>query len=232
MNELLGIVNQGSGADITVTNIIFIVALSAVLGLVIATGYKYSYRGAEYSQEFAVTLVLLCVIISIVVAAIGSNVARAFSFAGALSIIRFRTAMANPRDIAFVLFAVSAGLCVGVGVGLYAAIAVVFILLLVFIMNGCNAFAPRTISKRLKITIAENMNYEDVFEEVLNTYCASYTLTKVASVDLGTLFELTYDIQLKNGISEKAMLDDLRCKNGNLNISLLMQDAKAAKKNM
>lgn len=222
--SFLEIFKQTAGTEVTASSIAIIIILSAVLGVIIAAGYKYSYRGTEYSQEFAVTLVLLCVIISIVVSAIGSNVARAFSFAGALSIIRFRTAMANPRDIAFVLFSVSTGLCVGVGVFAYAAIAVVFILILIFIMNKVNAFSPKSTGMRLKITIAENMNYENVFDTILEKYCLSYTLTKVSSVDLGTLFELIYDIQIKVGVSEKEMLDEIRCKNGNLNISLLLKD--------
>lgn len=226
MTNILNYFIHAGDAEITSTSILLIVVLASVLGLLIAAGYKYTYRGTEYSQEFAVTLVLLCVIISLVVSAIGSNVARAFSFAGALSIIRFRTAVANPRDIAFILFSVSSGLCVGVGVFFYAAIAVVFILLLIFVMNGVNAFAPKTVSKRLKITIAENMNYEHVFEGILDKYCTAYILKRVSSIDLGTLFELIFDIELKVDASEKELLDEIRCKNGNLHISLLLAEDK------
>lgn len=215
-----------SSASITVTETILIVVLSAVLGLLIAAVYKYTYRGVGYTQEFAVTLVMLCVIISIVVYAIGSNVARAFSFAGALSIIRFRTAMGNPRDIAFVLFAVAAGMCVGIGTYVYALIVVLALFVLVIAMTLTNAFSPRATSKRLKITIAENMNYEGLFDPILEKYCAIHTLERVASIDLGTLFELVYDVEIKKGANEKQMLDELRCKNGNLSISLLLAASK------
>ncbi|MGN1098085.1 MAG: DUF4956 domain-containing protein, partial [Clostridia bacterium] len=84
----------------------------------------------------------------------------------------------------------------------------------------------RSTAKRLKITIAENMNYEGVFDSVLDKYCNAYTLEKVASIDLGTLFELVYEVEVKNGANEKQMLDELRCKNGNLNISLLLAASK------
>ncbi len=230
MNDFINALTQSAtGSSITVTEVIFILLLSSVLGILIATVYKYSYRGTEYSQEFSITLVMLCVIIAIVVTAIGSNVARAFSFAGALSIIRFRTAMGNPRDIAFVLFSVSAGLCVGVGVYAYAVAVCLLLFILIFLLNRFNAFAPLVINKRLKITIAENMDYEGIFDDVLSQYCRSFQLKKVSSVDLGTLFELVYDIQLKTNISEKAMLDEIRCINGNLNISLLMLEERSSK---
>ena len=230
MNSFLDAILSGSGDSaavgaspvITMSAIAVIVMISAVLGMVIATVYKFTHRGADYSQEFAVTLVLLCVIISVVVTAIGNNVARAFSFAGALSIIRFRTAMGNPRDIAFVLFSVVAGLCVGVGAYGEAAVAVILLALLIFAITRLNLFLPKGTNKRLKITIAENMNYEGIFDDILNRYCNTYILKKVSTTDLGTLFELIYDLELKKGIDEKAFIDELRCENGNLNISLLM----------
>lgn len=229
INDFFDLLTSGgaqTGAAVSIAEVILIVLLSSVIGLLIAVVYRSTYRGSEYSQEFSVTLVMLCVIISVVVTAIGSNVARAFSFAGALSIIRFRTAMGNPRDIAFVLFSVSAGLCVGIGAYSYALIAVVVLFILVILMTRLNAFAPKGNNKRLKITIAENMNYEGVFDGILEKYCNFYHLKKVASTDLGTLFELVYDVEIKSGVSEKAMLDEIRCENGNLNLSLFVLSEK------
>lgn len=229
MKEFLAMLSDsGTVHSLTALDVVITVVLAALLGLVIATVYKYTSDSYEYTQDFSVTLVMLCVIISVVVAAVGSNVARAFSFAGVLSIIRFRTVMGNPRDIAFVLFSVSAGLCVGVSAYLYAVIIVAALLLLIVIMRAYNVFAPKGAAKRLKITIAENMNYEGVFDGVLEKYCIKYDLSKVSTVDLGTLFELVYDVEVKNDVSEKDMMDDIRCKNGNLPISLILAP-KAAK---
>lgn len=212
----------GASPLATMSATVVILLISITLGLIISSVYKFTHRGADYSQEFAVTLILLSVLISVVVTAIGSNVARAFSFAGALSIIRFRTAMGNPRDIAFVLFAVVSGLCVGVGAYGEAIVAVVVLSLLIIAVTRLNLFSPRGTSKRLKITIAENMNYDGIFDGILNKYCRSYIRQKVATTDLGTLFELVYDLELKPDIDEKAFIDELRCENGNLNISLLL----------
>ncbi len=228
LSNIVDIITNGgaaSGATVTLTEIAVIVVLAAVTGLLIATVYKYTYHGSDYSQDFALTLVMLCVLISIVVAAIGSNVARAFSFAGTLAIIRFRTMMGSPRDMAFILFSVATGLCYGIGAYSYALAAIVIMFVLIIAMAKLNAFAPKG-CKTLKIAIAENMNYEGVFDPVFEKYCDFYSLKKVSSVDLGTLFECVYEIELKKGKSEKEFLDELRCKNGNLNISLLVPAKK------
>ena len=214
--------NAGFTTDLTFGQLLLTVAMAALLGLMIAAVYKYTNSSMEYTQEFAVTLVMMSVIIAIVVAAIGGNVASAFSFAGVLSIIRFRTVMGSPRDVAFVLFSVSAGLCVGVGAYLYAAVASVALFVLVILMYVFNLFAPRGSAKRLKITIPENMNYEGIFEEIIDRYCTRHRLVKVENADLGTLFELVYEIEVKKGADEKAFLDEIRCKNGNLSISLVL----------
>lgn len=223
MEKLLAILDKaGISENLTFGQLLFTVAMAAGLGLLIAAVYKHTNSTMEYTQEFAVTLVMLSMIIAIVVAAIGSNIASAFSFAGVLSIIRFRTVMGSPRDVAFVLFAVSAGLCVGVGAYLYAAVASVALFILIIVMYAFNLFAPKGSAKHLKITIPENMNYEGIFEEIINRYCTKHNLVKVDTVDLGTLFELVYDVEIRRGANEKAMIDEIRCKNGNLNISLVL----------
>ncbi len=223
MEEFLEMLaDSGEVHSLDLGEVMIMVALASIIGLVIGVIYKYSNQTMDYTREFTVTLVMLCVIIAVVVAAVGSNVARAFSFAGVLSIIRFRTVIGHPRDIAFVLFSVAAGLCVGITAYLYAIIVVAVLFVLILIMNKFNIFAPRGSAKRLKVTIAENMNYEGVFDQVLDKYCLQYDLERVSSIDLGTLFELVYSVEVKNDISEKEMLDELRCKNGNLNISLIM----------
>lgn len=223
MEKLLAIFdNVSMGGNVSLGRLIFTVVMASILGLLIAAIYKYTNNGIQYLQDFSITLVMLSVLIAIVVAAIGGNVASAFSFAGVLSIIRFRTLIGNPRDVAFVLFSVSAGLCVGVGGYLYAVVASVALFILIIIMYAFNLFAPKGSAKQLKITIPESMNYEGIFEEIISRYCSRHRLVKVSSIDLGTLFELVFDVEVRRGVSEKAMLDEIRCKNGNLNISLVL----------
>lgn len=201
---------------------LFVVVLSFVLGLVIGAVYKFLHKDGDYSQSFIVTLVMLCTLIAIVIMIIGSNVARAFSLGGALSIIRFREALRDPKDIAFVFFATATGLAVGAGAYTYAAAGVLLLSLFLILLIRFNVFAPKSTAKKLKLVIPEDLNYEGKFDGVLDKYCESYKLCKVMNIDLGTLFELVYTVKMKNGVSEKEMLDELRTLNGNLKISLAL----------
>lgn len=201
------------------------IVVAAIMGLVVAKLYKYTHTGLYYSQSFALTLVLMTVMIAVVLVAIDSNVARAISFASAFCImrpIRFRTNLREPRDVAFLFLSTGIGLVVGIGAYIYAVAAIVLMGLLLIVMFKGNLFAPDYVNKRLKITIAENMSYEGAFDAVLQKYCKSFVLTRVASVDLGTLFELIYEVQMNPDANEKQFLDELRMLNGNLAIHLLL----------
>lgn len=201
---------------------ILVVVLSFALGLVIGGVYKFVHKDGDYSQSFIVTLVMLCTLIGIVIMIIGSNVARAFSLGGALSIIRFREALRDPKDIAFVFFATATGLAVGAGAYTYAVIGVLLLSLFLILLIRFNIFAPKSTPKKLRVVIPEDLNYEGKFDGVLEKYCESYKLCKVMNIDLGTLFELVFSVKMKKGVSEKEMLDELRTLNGNLKISLTL----------
>lgn len=179
-----------------------------------------SKRG--YSQNFSATLVILPVVIAIIVLLIGSNIARAFSLAGAFSIIKFRSEPGDPKAISYILFTMAAGLACGVGVFGYAGIFTVFLCFLMFILNIFNFGAKKTSQKLLKITIPEDLNYEDAFDEIFEKYTKDFQLTRVKTTDLGSLFQLVYSISMDDNTSQKEFLDAIRCRNGNLNITLSM----------
>jgi len=172
------------------------------------------------SQNFAITLALLPPIIGIIILMIGSNVARAFSLAGAFSIIRFRSAPGDPKDIAYVLFAMATGLACGMGLFIYAVLVTVLLCALIAILSLINFGAPKSTRKTLKITIPENMDYEGAFDDLFAKYTTSHELKKVKTTDLGSLFELVYIVSINNNVKQKDFIDELRCRNGNLNISL------------
>ncbi len=180
---------------------------------------KTSNKGG-YSQNFSLTLIIVPTVIAIIVLLIGSNVARAFSLAGAFSIIRFRSAPGDSKDISYVLFAMAAGLACGVGVFGYAVLFTVFLCLLMFFLNLINFGAKKTVKKLLKITIPENLNYEGVFDDIFEKYTKNYELIKVKTTDLGSLFQLVYTVDMNTETSQKEFLDNLRSRNGNLNITL------------
>ncbi len=207
--------------SISLINSILTIVVSFILGGIISLTYmKTTNKSKGYPQNFSLTLVIVPTVIAIIVLLIGSNVARAFSLAGAFSMIKFRSAPGDPKDIAYVLFTMAAGLACGVGAFGYAALFTIFLCILMFILNLVNFGGQKLEQKVLKITIPEDLDYEGVFDSIFMEHVANYELIKVKTTDLGSLFQLSYMITMKKDVSEKEFLDALRCRNGNLNIVL------------
>lgn len=199
-------------------------AAAVIIGLVIGITYMYACKKSGYNKDFIVGLVLLPAIVSVVIMLIGSNVARAFSMAGAFALVRFRSAPGNAKDIAVVFFAMASGLACGLG---YITFAVIFtvIIILVLVAFSITDFADKNAGKRqLRITIPENLNYTHAFDGIFDNFLSSKELTKVKTTNMGTMFELTYIIEMNKDINEKEFIDSLRVVNGNLNITLGMID--------
>ncbi len=199
-------------------------AAAVIIGLVIGITYMYACKKSGYNKDFIVGLVLLPTIVSVVIMLIGSNVARAFSMAGAFALVRFRSAPGNAKDIAVVFFAMASGLACGLG---YITFAVIFtvIIILVLVALSITDFADKNAGKRqLRITIPENLNYTHAFDGIFDNFLSSKELTKVKTTNMGTMFELTYIIEMNKDINEKEFIDSLRVVNGNLNITLGMID--------
>lgn len=199
-------------------------AAAVIIGLVIGITYMFACKKSGYNKEFIVGLVLLPAIVSVVIMLIGSNVARAFSMAGAFALVRFRSAPGNAKDIAVVFFAMASGLACGLG---YITFAVIFtvVIILVLVALSITDFADKNAGKRqLRITIPENLNYTHAFDGIFDNFLSSKELTKVKTTNMGTMFELTYIIEMNKDINEKEFIDSLRVVNGNLNITLGMID--------
>ena len=210
MDNLINSITSTSDSGITLTLSMAIVAMAAALifGLVISLTYIGTHKN-KYQQSFAITLTMLPIILTVIILFVGSNVARAFSLAGTLSIIRFRSAPGDPEDIA----------C-GVGLYGYGALFVLLLCLFMIVISKIKFGKPNTTAKNLKITIPENLDYEGIFDEIIKKYSKDYTLQKVRTTDLGSLYELTYSVNMNKDVDEKKFIDELRCRNGNLNIVL------------
>lgn len=220
MNSLFNEVLANISEEITPLSAVIAMALSLLLGGIIAFTYRKTQDEAVYQRSLAITLVMLPIILSVIILFIGSNIARAFSLAGTLSIIRFRSAPGDAKDIGFIFFDIAAGLACGVGMYAYGMLFVVILCLALIILEKANMFQVRTLQKTLKITIPENLNYSGAFEDILDTYTKNYTLTKIKTTDLGSLFELVYRVSMADGIDEQQFLNELRTRNGNLTIML------------
>lgn len=210
------------GARATAVEVIFTVLICFALQLVISYSYIRTHKGRFYSQTYVHTLVIVGVTISVIIIVIGSNIARAFSLAGALSIIRFRSAIRDPRDVAYVFFAMGVGLACGAGLFTAAVILTVLLSMIVVFLETSDYGRREDKLKLLKITLPENLNYEGMYDDVLHKYTDDHTFVSVRTTSLGTMFELVYSVRLKRGLSEKEMIDEIRERNGNLNVALLL----------
>ncbi|SET94504.1 DUF4956 domain-containing protein [Paenibacillus sp. NFR01] len=210
-----------TSADLTFTDAMITIVVALALGAIISLTYMKT-SPAGYSQSFTLTMVLLPVIVAIIILLIGSNVARAFSLAGAFSIIRFRSAPGDPKDITYVLFTMASGLACGVGAFGYAVLFTLALCAVMFVLNKLRFGAAKTVQKTLKVTIPESLGYEEAFAEVFETFGVTYELRKIRTTELGSLYELVYSVTFSETTNQKDFLDMIRTRNGNLDLSLTM----------
>ena len=191
-----------------------------IAGGFISLSYIHSDKRQKYSSNFAMTVVILPAIVSVVITLIGSDLAKAISLGGVFALVRFRSVPGDSRDIAYVFFAMVVGLAIGmdcyaIAFALTAVVALSFTLL-----QKLNYAKNKNASEILKITVPEDLNFKDAFTDLFNEYLDKYTISSIRTTNMGTLYQIAYDVIPKEGIDEKAFIDALRVKNGNLNIIL------------
>lgn len=217
LETLLG---QSSNLLVTPFNTLLTISISFTLGLIISMTYIKTIDTDSYSQGFAHTLVLVPTVVSIIILLIGNNIAGAFSLAGAFSIIRFRSVAGNPKDIGFLLFTMATGLACGLEYFQYALTFTIVLSLLMYIIYLFDFGKQKTSQNILKITVPEDLEFEGIFDEVLDKYTNNYELIRVRTLDLGSLYQLIYTININKDNNHKNLIDELRCRNSNLNITL------------
>ena len=206
-----------STTSITATEFIVCSLISLCLGAL--TALIHCFKNT-YSKNLLLSLVVIPVVVQSIVMLVNGNVGTAVAVLGAFSLVRFRSQPGNAREITSIFLAMTAGLAMSRGyVGV--AVALVVIVGVVTVILNLLTFVDSSIGmKELKITIPENIDYQGIFDEIFEKYTTKCELMRVKSTNMGSLFELSYLISEKKGISEKAFIDDLRCRNGNLNISI------------
>lgn len=209
-----------SSTNITFAETGLMIIISFICGFMISITYMNTSENGKYSKNFGLTMVLLPVVISSIILLIGSDIARAFSLAGAFAIIRFRSEPGEPKDIAYVLFSMASGLALGIGEYWFAIAFSLILCTFMILLSKTNFGNNKLAYKHLKVTIPEDLNYEEEFKEVFNKYEITYTLKKVSTTSLGSLYQIYYDVVFKENMSIQAFMDDLRIRNSNLDISL------------
>ncbi|MBQ4601873.1 MAG: DUF4956 domain-containing protein [Clostridia bacterium] len=207
-------------------NFLICMGVSLVIGLMMAFSYMYRTR---YTKSFVVTLTLLPCVVCVVIMMVNGNVGAGVAVAGAFSLVRFRSVPGTAKEICTLFLAMGAGLIMGMG---YVAFALIFTLImcLVFLIYNRLDFGTSKNGekyKSIRITIPEDLDYTGVFDDIFNTYTASYELTNVKTTNMGSMFRLTYDIVLKDAFREKEMIDRIRERNGNLEITVSKQTTVA-----
>jgi uncharacterized membrane protein YhiD involved in acid resistance len=198
---------------------------SIVLGVALALLYMYKNK---YTQSFVVTLAMLPVVVQLVITLVNGNLGAGVAVAGTFSLVRFRSAPGTAKEIIMIFLAMAIGLATGMGYALLAVIFFVISALFLLVLTLSNFGAGKENERELKITIAESLDYEGLFDDLLDKYTSSYELDKVKTSNMGTLYELQYRVVLKDDGVPKEFMDALRCRNGNLNISCGRIAAKEA----
>ena len=221
-----GLFDSDLTISITPGDFVLCLAVSLVLGLGIALSYTYKTR---YTKSFVCTLALLPAVVCVVIMLVNGNVGTGVAVAGAFSLVRFRSAPGTAKEICVLFLAMAAGLIAGMGYLAYAALFSVLMCGIFLLYTRLNFGERRTATdKVLTITIPEDLNYTEIFDDIFDTYTLSHELVRVKTTNMGSLFRLSYNITLKDPAKEKEMIDMLRCRNGNLEISVSALEAAVA----
>jgi uncharacterized membrane protein YhiD involved in acid resistance len=205
----------------SVTDVVICLLLSFLLSSAIGWVYQITHRGASYTQSFVHTLVLNGMVVAVVMLIIGSNIARAFALVGALSIIRFRNAVKETRDVGFIFFTMAIGMAVGTKFYLLAVIAAVVISLAILIMTRFNWYARQMVSQILRVRVPNNVEFDTLFDDLFLQYTSTSELISVDSVQSGMLTELTYSVGLKKQSKIQEFLSEVKRRNGNNRVTLI-----------
>ena len=206
----------------TLLDITLVMFLSFALSLVVAAADRYTHRGVSYSQSFVHTLVIMGTVVSLIMLIIGSNIARAFALVGALSIIRFRSAVKETRDVAFIFLAMAIGMAVGTRFYLLALFAAVVMSAFVVVLYKFNLFAKEVRERILRIQMPVDRDHEKAFEEPFRAHLEEFRIISVETVRAGVLQEVVYSVVLKKKVKPRELLEAIRERNDNQKVTLIL----------
>lgn len=223
-NLFSGIFDTTGSQVITVPDFVLCIAVSLFIGAFISWVYAFKSR---YTASFIVTLTMLPAVVCIVIMMVNGNVGAGVAVAGAFSLVRFRSVPGTAKEIGTIFLAMASGIIAGMG---YLGFALLFTLimgLVMFLLNlsGIGTRKKTSLDKTLRITVPEDLNFSDAFNDVFSKYLSQCEVVSVKTSNMGSLYKLTYNITLKEFSQEKDFMDELRCRNGNLEISVCKQEA-------
>ena len=188
-----------------------------LVGVLIAAVYRFR---SKYSQSLMFTIAMIPAVVTVIIMVVNGNIGAGIAVMGAFSLVRFRSAPGTAKEIGMIFLAMSTGLLIGMG---FLGYAVLFTLIMCGICVAYNALSSGWSGKTpltLRITVPEDLDFNDAFDDILAKYTTRYECTGVKTVNMGSMYKLTYEVETIKGCDEKAMMDEIRCRNGNLEVSL------------
>jgi len=189
--------------------------VSLVFGFIVALVHMYKNT---YSKNMIITLVVLPYMVQTMLMMVNGSIGAGIAVMGAFSLVRFRSAQGNTREIMSIFYALTIGLAMSLGYIGIATFVLVFAGIVIIILTSVDFGVKKNCPRTLKITIPEDLDYEGIFDDIFDKYTTKCDLIRSRTTNMGSLYEITYDIILKKDVSEKTFLDEIRCRNGNLTI--------------
>lgn len=212
---------NGATSGVTIYQVGYCFIYALLCGLILAISYSLVSR---VSKSFLTTVMILPAVVMIVILMVNGNLGVGVAVAGSFSLVRFRSMPGKASDILVIFLAMATGLATGMGYVYFALCSAILISLILVLVNKIHIFEKNQNYRKVKITIPEDLDYANIFDGIFHLYTKSYQLTGVKTINLGSMYLLTYDVELKDIHDEKKMIDELRCRNGNLSISSVLQD--------
>lgn len=191
--------------------------VSLILGVAIAITHM---KTSQTTKGFLITLAVLPLLVMAVMIMINGNLGTSIAILGAFSLIRFRSIQGRAKDLLSVFFAMMIGLALGMGHVLFAVVITAIAIVAIFLFSYTHFLEPDRHERVLKVVIPEDLDYEEVFADIFKKYTSRTHLVRMKTMNMGSLYKLTYDIKLKHGVKEKEFLDEIRVKNCNLKVLL------------
>lgn len=208
--------NSIIGSEITLSAFFICTAVSLLLGLGAAAVCMFKNC---CSQSFAIALAILPAVVQTIITLVNGNIGAGVAVAGAFGLVRFRSAPGTAREIGVIFLAMAIGLATGMGYVVLAAVFFVIVAGVLLLLSALHFGESDRAERVLRITIPENLDYDGLFDDLFATYTKTHTLEKVKTANMGTLYELQYRVTFREPEVPKLFLDEVRCRNGNLNIS-------------
>ena len=213
--------NSVINGNLTLISSSICIICSIILGLIISLVYMKTSR---YSKNYIITLAILPILVSTVMIMVNGNLGTGIAIAGAFSLVRFRSMPGNSKEIMSVFFAMTIGISIGAGYVFFATLITITVALMIILFYFINFGEDKNKYKVLDIVVPETLDYDNIFDEVFNKYANKCELLRIKTTNLGSLYELRYNVTLKEGCKEKEFIDSIRVRNGNLKVSMHKQE--------